>query len=272
MKEKWSGERLETGILGQVTIEHLHRYALAMEYVAGKHVLDIACGEGYGSNFLAKSAASVTGVDIDQEVIRSAQQKYRQGNLQFLAGNASAVELQNGKFDVIVSFETLEHLVEQEATIAELKRLLQPQGILIISTPDKKWYTDVPGKQNPHHQKELYRSEFEKLLKGRFAHVHFLRQLYFSGSVLLPEADHSFNKLYEGSFDKITAHTETRAPYMIGIASDVPFAGPGSSFFSGSHVLEAALLQQEAAIRNTVTYRTGNTILSPIRWIKKIFR
>jgi len=65
MKTKnWTGERLETHILNVITIEHLHRYALALPHSTGKIVLDIACGDGYGSNLLARNAVSVIGVDI----------------------------------------------------------------------------------------------------------------------------------------------------------------------------------------------------------------
>lgn len=69
-KKNWTGERLETFVLNDSTIEHLHRYAIAKELAQGKHVLDIACGEGYGSNLLASSARFVDGVDIDQSTDR----------------------------------------------------------------------------------------------------------------------------------------------------------------------------------------------------------
>src|SRR5690349_4921310 len=120
MKKEWTGERLETNIHSQVTAEHLHRYALAMEYVQDKTVLDIACGEGYGSNLLAQKAKSVVGVDIDKFIVSEAKNKYRKSNLSFLEGSAP---LDDQSIDVVVSFETLEHTSNHEQFLSEIKRV-----------------------------------------------------------------------------------------------------------------------------------------------------
>lgn len=69
----WTGERLETFVFNETTIEHLHRYAIAMEFCSGKTVLDIACGEGYGSNLLSAKATHVTGMDADAITIEKLQ-------------------------------------------------------------------------------------------------------------------------------------------------------------------------------------------------------
>ena len=108
-KKSWTGERLETFVLNDSTIEHLHRYAIAKELVQGKRVLDIACGEGYGSNLLAASADFVNGVDIDQVVIAHAAEKYKKENLSFSQGSVEKIPFDANTFDMVVSFETLEH-------------------------------------------------------------------------------------------------------------------------------------------------------------------
>ena len=109
MKKKWSGERLETFVYGEFVSEHLHRYCLANLYVTDKVVLDIASGEGYGSNLLSSSAKEVIGVDIDQEAVENAKQKYKKSNLNFKTGSADKIPVADNSIDVLVSFETIEH-------------------------------------------------------------------------------------------------------------------------------------------------------------------
>src|SRR3569832_184980 len=108
--QSWTGERLESFVLHDATIEHLHRYALAKEFVQGKKVLDIACGEGYGSNLLAEAAEMVQGVDIDESIIAKAKNKYTAKNLRFAGGSVEKIPFDASSFDVVVSFETLEHI------------------------------------------------------------------------------------------------------------------------------------------------------------------
>ncbi|RZJ78014.1 MAG: class I SAM-dependent methyltransferase, partial [Chryseobacterium sp.] len=98
-KKNWTGERLETYIHSETATEHLHRYAVALEYVKDKVVLDIASGEGYGSNLMAEKAQAVIGVDIDQQSIVNAIHKYKRTNLSFLEGTADAIPLQSGTID-----------------------------------------------------------------------------------------------------------------------------------------------------------------------------
>jgi ubiquinone/menaquinone biosynthesis C-methylase UbiE len=139
---KWSGERLETFIHNENAIEHLHRYALASTYVKDKIVLDIASGEGYGSNLLSVHAAKVTGVDIDAASVKRAMDVYKKNNLQFKEGSADAIPLADSSVDVIVSFETLEHHDKHEEMFSEIRRVLKQDGLLIMSTPEKRFYND----------------------------------------------------------------------------------------------------------------------------------
>ena len=122
----WTGERLETFIQNENTNEHLHRYAQCLELVTGKVILDIACGEGYGSNLLADEAVNVTGVDIDGETITKAAAKYKKNNLNFLKGTADKIPCSDGVFDVVVSFETIEHHNKHDEMMLEVRRVLKP--------------------------------------------------------------------------------------------------------------------------------------------------
>ncbi|MCY7293598.1 MAG: class I SAM-dependent methyltransferase, partial [Ferruginibacter sp.] len=140
--ENWTGERLETFVNSEVAVEHLHRYAIVLPLVNDKKVLDIASGEGYGSNLIAGHASQAIGVDICPDAIARANTKYKKNNLKFLEGSADAIPLANAFADVVVSFETLEHHDKHEEMLAEVKRVLKPDGFLIMSSPNKKYYTD----------------------------------------------------------------------------------------------------------------------------------
>ncbi len=122
---------------------HQERYKFAAKYVSGMSVLDVACGEGYGSDMLSREARNLVGVDIDEITINSAKDKYKRDNLKFLVGGVSNIPVKNLSIDVVVSFETIEHvrLKEQIAFLEEVSRILRKDGIFIVSTPDK----DVGG-------------------------------------------------------------------------------------------------------------------------------
>src|SRR5437588_11948589 len=106
----WTGERLVPSCRGQVLYEHLHRYALAIALAKDKRVLDIACGEGYGSDLLAAVSRNVIGVDIDADVIRHAKQAYPKNNLRFLEGSCLEIPVDDRSIDLVVSFATIEHI------------------------------------------------------------------------------------------------------------------------------------------------------------------
>src|SRR5687768_4147854 len=115
---EFTGERFLPECAGEIWAEHWHRYLFAAHFVAGKDVLDAACGEGYGSAWLARRARSVYGLDIDQETIDRASGKYQVPGLRFGTGSVIAMPFADATYDCIVSFETLEHLAEHDAMLA----------------------------------------------------------------------------------------------------------------------------------------------------------
>jgi len=166
---EFTGERFVPTEHGVIRQEHLHRYACCLPLVAGKQVLDVASGEGYGSAMLASVAASVHGVDISQEAVDHASARYADlSNLTYLQGSAAAIPLPDDSVDVVVSFETVEHLLEQEEMLAQIRRVLRPDGLLVMSSPNKTVYSDKAGYHNDFHVKELYLEEFVALLQTQF--------------------------------------------------------------------------------------------------------
>ena len=182
----FTGERFVPELRGQIAYEHRHRYAVALECARDRDVLDIACGEGYGSSLVAAVARKVIGVDIDDVSIRHAASRYPAPNLSFRVGSATAIPLDDRSIDVVVSFETLEHLREQREMLSECVRVLRPDGRLLISSPNKLVYSDARGVVNPYHVRELYFDEFRDLLAEFFPEIRLYGQRIVGGSVMHP--------------------------------------------------------------------------------------
>ena len=179
---EWTGERfLPWHEDAALAVEHLHRYVYASRLAQGKCVLDIGSGEGYGSAILAAHAASVIGVDLDAAAVTHARRKYGNANLDFLMASAPELPFPR-RFDLAVCFEVLEHLENQTELVAEIRRVLTPEGLLIVSTPDKRAYAAETGFDNPFHVHELYFEEFEELLRDQFPQVRMLGQELRYGS------------------------------------------------------------------------------------------
>jgi SAM-dependent methyltransferase len=126
-------------------------------------------------------------VDIDDKAVEHAQYKYGSANVQFLKGSISAVPIQDDhSFDVVVCFEAIEHIQDHDQLLQEVKRLLKPDGLFVVSTPNKLTYHDEAREENPFHVKELYFDEFQKLLTGYFRNVSFLGQRVHPSSNIWP--------------------------------------------------------------------------------------
>lgn len=269
-KQEGTGERLETSVFNETTIEHLHRYAIALEFVPDKNVLDIACGEGYGANLLAGKATKVTGVDKDDAVIKEAAGKYKKENLSFITGQAEAIPLAENSYDIVTSFETIEHVADQSKMLGEIKRVLKPGGLLIISTPNKKTYSDNTGRKNPHHTKELYEDEFASLLKKYFSNIEILKQETMLSSFISGSKQTALAQ-FEGDYDSIKSVTAAEGLYFVAFASDSDIPVINSSLYKGQSVYQNILKEREDFVANTITYRTGHFILYPFKLIRKLF-
>ena len=270
--KKWTGERLETFIYSRDTIDHLHRYAIALNFVSNKIILDIASGEGYGTNLLATKAKFAYGVDIDEVSINKAKLKYNRQNLQFLLGSTSRIPISNSSIDVVISFETIEHHKQHDEMMLEIKRVLKPNGILIISTPDKLYYSDRRNFVNNFHIKELYKNEFTELLLKYFKNIQLLTQQFVNGnSIILDDKNENTISLYTGEYVKIE-QKEFEPLYIIAIVSDDLFDNQNDSIFDGNKILNKDIEMINSSIYNSNSYKLGHFILKPFSYFKKILK
>jgi ubiquinone/menaquinone biosynthesis C-methylase UbiE len=176
------GCRIVDGQSGDLPyLQHLARYEFAAEYVKGKRVLDVACGTGYGSRRLAEAGAdSVIGLDISSEAVCYATEHYRAGNLSFRVGDAEHIEVDNATVDVVVSFETIEHLSRPEQYLAEVSRVMTAEGLFLVSTPNRRLtspWRPLKRPVSPFHVQEWLPEEFYAMLCSRFRHVEKLGQI-----------------------------------------------------------------------------------------------
>ena len=266
----WTGERLTDGAGRQVEIEHLHRYLLARSICRGLDVLDVASGEGYGSSFLAQTANTVVGVEIDRVSLEHAQASYIANNLTFMWGDARRLPLANDSVDVVVSFETIEHFYEHNQFLAEVRRVLRPGGRLLISSPDRDVYSPAGAPPNPYHVHELSKSEFTALLKSHFKNFALLGQRPILGSALVVEdvfgldtevSTVTFERRGDDKFE--ASKGLPRAVYLLAVASDDPCAGIPNSLYIDNHTVEpettdlaraAELARVSAALTEAATY------------------
>jgi len=182
--ENASPERFDPSLGHHIWYEHWHRYHWAGQLSGGKVVADVACGEGYGSNLLAAGAKLTLGIDSDQGILESARRKYTRQQLHFMRGDARALPLSDDSIDLLVSFETLEHLAEHENMVSEIARITRSDGLAVISTPDRDLYSPEGVRHNENHVRELNASEFRDLLAECFPSVRIFGQQFQFLSVI----------------------------------------------------------------------------------------
>jgi ubiquinone/menaquinone biosynthesis C-methylase UbiE len=153
---------------------HLKRYEFAAVFCAERRVLDAGCGVGYGAARLAAVAASVVGVDVSDDAITYARAHYGAPNLSFETMDVADLAFGESAFDVVCSFETIEHVDDADRALAEFARVLTEDGVLVVSTPQVELTTTSPV--NPYHRVEYSRADFEQLLRRHFQTVDLYGQ------------------------------------------------------------------------------------------------
>lgn len=221
-KLAFTGERYVPEISEKFTLaEHYQRYYSVLKLVRGKKVLDAACGTGYGSALIASVAETVMGIDISSEAIDYAQKHYGSiKNLKYIQSSIENIPFPDDSFDVIVSFETIEHITEpvQNKFLSEIRRCLMADGLLVMSTPDKNTYSDIPKFNNEFHLKEFYYDEFDDFLHREFKYVnHYIQGAHNIFGEMIHPVNKNMNQLIilnEVDFDR------NKDLYIISVCSD----------------------------------------------------
>ena len=154
-------DKLQDGTTGQETLAfHLERYEFASKHIVSGDVLDIACGVGYGTSYLAEKNVdvhSITGVDISRGAIEYAKERYQHSKINFVVADAMLYQVEK-KYDVIISLETIEHLPQPELFIQNMQRQLKSNGLMISSVP-----VTPSVDANPHHLTDFTQKSFRRI-------------------------------------------------------------------------------------------------------------
>lgn len=247
----FTGERFVPACAGEIAYEHWHRYAFARRFAEGRRVLDAACGEGYGTALLGTTAAEAVGVDIDPASIRHAQSSYGGGRIRFVEGSCTKLPFPNASFDVVASFETIEHLDagDQPPMLAEFARVLTPDGLLIISSPNKRVYSDARSYVNEFHRHELYRDGLSALLGKAFPAQRWFHQRVESWSAIWGENSGGDIEALLGDAGRVLPYAPPEGMYFIVVAARVAGALPAATLH-GSLFTDAEETEQKRALAN----------------------
>lgn len=190
--------------------EHIARYAFASQWIQGKRVLDVGCGVGYGSRWMAQNgAASVHAFDLSCDAIGHANQFYANEKVTFEVASATEFDFAE-KFDVVTCFELIEHVDAQRDVIECIRRALKDDGVLIISTPRA-----LAEKRVHFHTKEFSEQEFRDLLGQSFPQVHF----YFENNHFCSLITDDEPKRVDQILTLKDQYTLPQADYFIAVAS-----------------------------------------------------
>lgn len=271
---KWTGERLTTAIYDDVAMEHLARYAFCIPHVKNKIVLDLGCGEGYGVHLLAQHAEKVVGVDMDKVSIEHAIDKYGRNNTEFILTDITKLPYANAIFDIVISFETIEHIDTHEKMMEEVKRVLKPDGVFIISTPDKVNYSINRNYTNPYHKKELTRDEFSSLLKKFYTNSEIFAQQSIHASKIYASNDIPNSSVeFTGTFEDIMPEKKLIEPlYWIALASDINLPQINTFYFHGDYLMQKKEEQLRLMYENAWSYKIGRLITFPVRELRRILK
>ena len=202
--------------------EHLSRYLFAKRYLRGKVVLGAGCGVGYGLYEVRKVAKKIYGIDISRGSIGYAKKKYPSKNIHFEIGDVEKPRFKDNFFDVILSFEVIEHLSRQDVYLKEMKRVLKKKGLFFVSTPNKIYYSKERQEKNPFHIKEFDLKEFREILSKQFKYVSIYSQNHNTAISISPQ------KQGTSTADIETREASRISPsmdnYFIAICSNAPIS------------------------------------------------
>jgi 2-polyprenyl-3-methyl-5-hydroxy-6-metoxy-1,4-benzoquinol methylase len=252
LPEQMHGELIEA--------EHLVRYLWAAAYTREREVLDAGCGAGYGTRILLDHGAKrCVGVDLSEEAVHAARERYGgNGEIEFEAVDISKLPFEDDAFDAAVCMEALEHVSDQASAVQELRRVLRPGSVLLVSSPNRGEYP--PG--NPHHARELSAQEFIDLLSREFSHVVPSRQHTWLASAILGDDD--FSRLeperpLEAALHKAAMREPGKELYTLAICSDEPPPEPSQAVMM-THPLEVRRWLEQIESARSELLRQGDEL------------
>jgi SAM-dependent methyltransferase len=168
-------ERLANDPTSELWGEHLSRYRFAAQFAARQRVLDVASGAGFGLPILTHAGGRPIGVDYDALALDDVRQ--RQPCAALVRADATRLPLRAQSVDLVVSFETIEHVPDAQALVVEIRRVLRPGGRLVLSTPNRAFGPAERHTANPFHVREFTADELRSLLRESFDEVRLYGQL-----------------------------------------------------------------------------------------------
>jgi SAM-dependent methyltransferase len=217
---EFTGERVIPGLVdADLFNEHLSRYRFAARFAAPEMaVLDAGCGTGYGSaEFHARAVAAI---DLSPEAVAHAAAHYARPNAFFAAASCAALPFAAAVFDLVVSFEVIEHLPDYRALLSEARRVLKSGGVFLVSTPNRAYYAESRAQAgpNPFHVREFDYAEFTAILADFFPHVEIWTQNHTDAIVFSPASPGAAALESSAAADPQTAH------FFLAACSDRPIA------------------------------------------------
>ncbi len=212
---------------------HFARYAIAKRWVQGKRVLDIACGEGYGSYLLKQAGAGeVVGVDISSDSVERATRSFGTPGLKYIAADVADIDavFEENSFDLVISVETIEHLKDPAGFLRSLRRLAKSNAVIIISCPNDHWYYPEAEKSNPFHLRKYWLQEFQSLstsVLGSRVNWSMGTCVFGFGSAPLSSDN------YASVPSTWMSYRDVSSAYLAVGASEVDFDASRSSYFVG---------------------------------------
>lgn len=180
MKEKTledTGERIIPSKHNINFFRHLSAYKFGERYINNRNVLDVGCGTGYGTYLYAQIAKEVVGIDVSEDAISYAKGNFRRDNLKYFVADATNLNIfDDNLYDVVVSFQVIEHIEDYRQYLNEIKRVLKPGGIFLLSTPNKAKLKPLEQRPYSFHKKEFYAEEIKKVLQEYFNKLKILGQ------------------------------------------------------------------------------------------------
>lgn len=147
------------------------RYKFSLPFVRDKVVLDIGCGARKGPWIISDTTLRVVGTDISYDAISYCLRNWSKNNISYLVSDVGDLPFRNGSFDVVISFEVIEHIDDYRMYLSEVYRVLKEKGIFIISTPNRPVASPSGTFSNPDHLREFDLGEFENILYQRFPEI-----------------------------------------------------------------------------------------------------